>query len=408
MFEQLTLFRSSTLSVPFTVSKLTGHISRLIEGDSELRDLWVEGEVSNFRQTSSGHCYFTLKDSNAEIACVMWRGLANRQQRLPIDGELVLSHGQVGVYEARGRYQLYVDRIRPAGIGDLYQQFEQLRERLEAEGLFAAERKKPLPEFPLRIGVVTSPSAAALSDITSVLSRRYPLADVLLSPTLVQGDAAPAQIVRALEALDSRPDVDVIIVARGGGSLEELWAFNDERVARAIAAAATPVVCGVGHETDFSLADFAADVRAPTPTAAAELAVPDRVDLRTQVSELAVALGTGLRGALVERRWRLSDLARALRAVSPLARLVQARQRVDDLATRVEAALRHDLTLRRARLDGLVRQLDGIGPSRTLERGYAIVRRQETRDIVRSITQVGPGDSLSVRVADGEFGAQVE
>jgi exodeoxyribonuclease VII large subunit len=407
MFEQLTLFHSSTLSLPFTVSQLTAHISRLIEADPDLTDLWVEGEVSNFGQASSGHCYFTLKDPGSEIACVMWRGLARQQESLPVDGDLVLAHGQVGVYEARGRYQLYVDRIRPAGIGDLYRRFEQLKAQLESEGLFAPERKRPLPRFPLCIGVVTSPSAAALRDIVSVLSRRYPLVEVILAPCLVQGESAPPQIVAALETLNARDDVDVIIVARGGGSLEELWAFNDERVARAIAAARIPVVCGVGHETDFSLADFAADVRAPTPSAAAEMVVPDQRGLRARVAEMTTGLGSLLRGEMEECRWRLSELTRGLTAVSPLARLVQARQHVDDLAARGESTMRHLVTLRREQLVGLARQLDGIGPARTLERGYSIVRHQETGDIVRSVTQVGSGDRLGVRVSDGEFEAQV-
>jgi len=242
MAEQLNLFGSlgeSTFSEPYTVSQLTGHIRRLLEGDPELADLWVEGEVSNFTRASSGHCYFTLKDAGSQAPCVMWRSVAQVQDYLPATGDQVLAHGRVGVYEAGGRYQLYVDRIRPAGLGGLYLAFERLKARLEAEGLFAEERKRPLPRFPRRIGVVTSPAAAALRDILNVLSRRYPLAEVLLSPTPVQGDDAPPQIVAAIEALDALVGddaVDVIIVARGGGSLEDLWAFNDERVARAVAA----------------------------------------------------------------------------------------------------------------------------------------------------------------------------
>ncbi|RLC60253.1 MAG: exodeoxyribonuclease VII large subunit, partial [Chloroflexota bacterium] len=313
MFEQLSLFGGSTFSEPYTVSQLTGYIRRLIEDDPELSDVWVEGEVSNFSRASSGHCYFTLKDAGSQIGCVMWRSVAKVQDYLPVGGDLVLAHGRVGVYEAGGRYQLYVDQLRPAGVGDLYRQFELLKARLEAEGLFAPERKRPLPRFPRRIGVVTSPSAAALRDILNVLGRRYPLAEVLLAPTPVQGDDAPPQIVAAIEALNGRDDVDIIIVARGGGSLEELWAFNDERVARAVAASRIPVICGVGHETDFSLADFAADVRAPTPSAAAELVAPDRAELRAQVAGLAAALVTALQGVVEERRWRLAEQTRALK-----------------------------------------------------------------------------------------------
>jgi exodeoxyribonuclease VII large subunit len=407
MFEQLDLFSGPTFSEPYTVSQLTGHIRRLIEGEPALSDLWVEGEVSNFSRASSGHCYFTLKDAGSQVHCVMWRTVAQSQGYLPTSGDLVLAHGGVGVYEAGGRYQLYVDQLRPAGVGDLYRQFELLKARLEAEGLFGPERKRPLPEFPRRIGVVTSPTAAALRDVIHVLGRRYPLAEVLLAPTQVQGDAAPPQIVAALQALNARDDVDTIIVARGGGSLEDLWAFNDERVARAVAASRIPVICGVGHETDFSLADFAADVRAPTPSAAAEIAVPDRAELRAQVAGLALALASAMQGDVEERRWRVAEQARALKHLSPAIQLVQARQRVDDLLARVEAAVRHNLALHRERLGGLTGRLAGVSPLGTLERGYAIVRHREGGTIVRSVGQVAPGDALDVRVADGDFGVKV-
>ena len=408
MFEQLDFFGEPARSEPYTVSQLTGHIRRLLENEPELSDLWVEGEVSNFSRASSGHCYFTLKDTGSQIGCVMWRSVAQSQDYLPSGGDLVLAHGQVGVYEAGGRYQLYVDRIQPAGVGNLYLEFERLKARLEAEGLFAPERKLPLPLFPHRIGVVTSPTAAALRDVLNVLGRRYPLAEVLLSPTQVQGDAAPQQIVVALQALNERDDVDVIIVARGGGSLEDLWAFNDEQVARAIASSHLPVICGVGHETDFSLADFAADVRAPTPSAAAELVAPDRADLRAQVAGLAAALATTLKGTIEEQRWRLAEQARELKHLSPVNQLAQTRQRVDDLLSRAEATVRHALTLRREQFNGLTGQLTGISPLRTLERGYAVVRHRERGSVVCSVEQVAAGEALAVRVADGEFEAKVE
>ncbi len=408
MFEQLDLFGGSTRSEPYTVSQLTGQISRLIEDDPTLSDLWIEGEVSNFSRASSGHCYFTLKDAGSQVGCVMWRSAASRQDYLPAGGDLVLAHGRVGVYEAGGRYQLYVDRIRPAGVGNLYLEFEQLKARLEAEGLFAPERKRPLPPLPHCIGVVTSPAAAALRDILNVLGRRYPLAEVLLAPTPVQGDTAPPQIVAALEALNEWGDVDVIIVARGGGSLEDLWAFNDERVARAIAASRTSVICGVGHETDFSLADFAADVRAPTPSAAAELVAPDQAELCAHVAKLTGALATMTQGIVEERRWGLAEMMRALRHLSPAAQLAQARQRVDDLLGRAEAAVRYSLTLRCERLNGVMGQLAGVSPLGTLERGYAIVRHREAGDVVRSVERVAPGDALTVRVADGEFEAEAK
>ncbi len=408
MFEQLSLFGGPTISDPFTVSQLTGHIRRLFEDDPVLDDVWVEGEVSNFSRASSGHCYFTLKDAGAQMGCVMWRNVAQQQSYLPASGDLVLAHGNVSVYEAGGRYQLYVDRVQPAGVGNLYLEFERLKARLESEGLFDPQRKRPLPTLPRRIGVVTSPTAAALRDILNVLGRRYPLAEVLLSPTQVQGDAAPPQIVAAIEALNACDDVDVIVVARGGGSLEDLWAFNDERVARAVAASRIPTVCGVGHETDFSLADFAADVRAPTPSAAAEMVAPDRAELRAYVAGLSMAMVAALRGKIEERRWMLAEQVRALKHLSPQAQLAQARQRVDDLLARAEAATRHSLILSRERLAGLGGRLTSASPLGTLERGYAIVRRQETGKVVQSVEQVAPGDALDVRVADGAFEAEVK
>jgi exodeoxyribonuclease VII large subunit len=404
MFGQLSLFAQSRQE-PYTVSQLMGRIRATVEGDPLLADVWVEGEVSNFTRASSGHCYFTLKDSAAELRAVMWQSQIKALRSLPRDGDHVLAHGRIGVYEQRGAVQMYVDSLKPAGLGRLYQEFERLKAQLEREGLFAPERKRALPRFPRRIGVVTSPTAAALQDIRNILTRRYPLAEVLISPTAVQGTDAPPQIVAALERLNRRDDVDVILLARGGGSLEELWAFNDERVARAVAASRIPVVCGVGHETDFSLADFAADVRAPTPSAAAELATPDRAELREQVNAFAARLDAAVRGALGQSRWALAEQTRALRHLSPSARLAQARQRTDDLATRAAEALLHSLTLYRERLAGLTGRLTSASPLATLERGYAIVRRQEDGQVVTSTAQVAPGDDLLVRVRDGEFGA---
>lgn len=395
-------------ALPFTVSQLTGYIRRLFEQDATLRDVWVEGEVSSFTRASSGHCYFTLKDAGAEVRCVMWRNAAQAQSRLPQHGERVLAHGNVSIYEARGAYQLYVDLVRPAGVGDLHRQFELLKAKLEAEGLFDPERKRPLPAWPRQIGIVTSPTAAALRDILNVLGRRYPLVRVLLSPTLVQGDAAPAQIVNAIQALSARDDVDLVIVARGGGSLEDLWAFNDEQVARAIVACRHPVISGVGHETDYSISDLSADLRAPTPSAAAELAVPDQAELAASIAGLAARLVDVLQGQIAERRVALAGRQQVLRHLSPQARLQSARQQVDDLLASATAQVRHDLALRRERLAGLSAQLQSLGHEATLTRGYAIVRQAETGRVVNSVRQVSPGDQLAVRVADGTFDATVK
>jgi len=397
-----------TASLPFTVSQLSGYIRRLFEDDPTLRDVWVEGEISTFTRASSGHCYFTLKDAGAEIRCVMWRDTAQAQGRLPQHGEQVVAHGSVGVYEARGTYQLYVDLVRPAGVGDLHRQFELLKARLEAEGLFDPARKRELPAWPRRIGVVTSSTAAALRDILNVLSRRYPLVEVLLSPTLVQGAEAPPQIVAAIQALSARDDVDLVIVARGGGSLEDLWAFNDERVARAIAACRHPVISGVGHETDFTIADLSADVRAPTPSAAAELAVPDGVELVAAVSGLSQRLAELMQGWIAERRVALGGHQRALRHLSPRTRLREARQRVDDVMAAATGSVRHALALRRERLSGSSARLESLSPLATLARGYAIVQQAATGAVVDTVAKALPGDHLTIRVSDGAFGAQVE
>lgn len=394
--------------IPYTVSQLMAHIRTTVERDPELTDVWVEGEVSNFRQVASGHCYFTLKDAGAELRCVMWRDRVRLLRALPANGDSVLAHGKISVYEQRGDLQLYVDVLEPVGVGWLYQEYERLKARLEAEGLFAPERKKPLPRFPRRIGIVTSPDAAALRDILNILSRRYPLAEVILAPTLVQGEDAPPQIVAAIRALNARDDVDVILLARGGGSLEELWAFNDERVACVVAASRIPIVCGVGHETDFSLADFAADRRAPTPSAAAEIATPDRTELHRQVQTLRVRLAAAMEAELDRRRARLQVQIRALHHLSPVARLLQARQRLDELIVRADRALGRMVSLRRERLAGLVGRLEGVSPLATLERGYAIVRRAADGRVVSSVGDVAAGDLLRVQVRDGEFGAVVE
>jgi exodeoxyribonuclease VII large subunit len=407
MLESRSFAGRESSSKPYTVSQLTGQVRRLLEEDPTLRDIWVEGEVSNFTRASSGHCYFTMKDAGAQLGCVLWRSLADAQDWLPADGDQILARGSVSVYEAGGRYQFYVDRIRRAGLGELYVQFEELKSRLEAEGVFRPELKQALPRLPRCIGVVTSLGAAALQDILNVLARRYPVVEVLVAPTLVQGEGAPEQIVEALHSLEQRADVDVIIVARGGGSLEDLWAFNDERVARAIAASLTPIVCGVGHETDYSLADLAADVRAPTPSAAAELATPERAELQLTLVAQAQALTDELQSAIGERRWRLAEQLRALRHLSPETQLAQSRQRVDDMQARALTAMHHYVALRRERLGGFIRQLGSVSPAATLQRGYAVVRKADTKAVVKAVEQVSSGDGIDVRVSDGGFGAEV-
>ena len=389
-----------------SVSQVTRHIRALLDADDVLQDCWVEGEVSNWRRSSAGHAYFTLKDEASQLACVIWRSDLEYQTYIPQDGEAVLCHGRISVYEARGRYQFYVDEISPAGVGVLYLQFEALKQKLAAEGLFEEGRKRPLPAYPRRIGLVTSPQAAALRDICNVLSRRYPLVDVILAPTLVQGEEAPGQIIAALEALNQL-DLDLVIVARGGGSLEELWAFNDEAVARAIAASRAPVICGVGHETDFTIADFVADVRAPTPSAAAELAVPDGAELQRRVAHLRQRLVHHMRYRLAAERQTLDRQQRVLMRYTPSRIIPEYRQRVDTLTHAMQRALHHRLRLQRERVASQTARLQALDPRATLARGYAIVRQRESGRVVTSVFQVRTGDPLTVQVQDGAFDSVV-
>jgi exodeoxyribonuclease VII large subunit len=390
---------------PLSVSEVTARVKEVIACDDLLADVRVAGEVSNLSRPASGHLYFTLKDEGAQLRCVMWRSYAARLSRLPRNGDAVIARGRIDVYERDGVYQLYVEALVGQGIGDLNAEFERLKQKLQAEGLFDAARKRPLPRFPRALGIVTSPTGAALQDILNVLRRRYPLLEVYLSPTLVQGEDAPEQIVRAIQRLNDAGCCDVILVARGGGSLEELWAFNDERVVRAIAASPTPVVSGIGHEIDYTLADFAADVRASTPSAAAEIITPDINDLRLQVDAMSLTLTETMQARLTRARASLSTLQRALRLLSPFNQLARQRERLDEARTRLAAALAHRLAVLRLRLDGLRARLEGVGPLATLARGYAIVRDADGRT-VRSVRAVQRGARLQITVADGSFDAQ--
>ncbi|MBI3160530.1 MAG: exodeoxyribonuclease VII large subunit [Chloroflexi bacterium] len=398
---------SEAPSGPQTVSELTAQIKGVLENEDGLQDVWVRGEVSNFSRPSSGHLYFTLKDSGAALSCVMWRGQASRLSYLPREGDAIEVHGGISVYEARGNYQLYADDIRPAGEGALFQEFLRLKALLEAEGLFDPARKRPLPPYPRVIGIVTSPTSAALRDMLNVLRRRYPLVRAVLAPVAVQGDSAPKEIIAAIGRLNQYVSPDLIIAGRGGGSIEDLWAFNNEGVARAIAASAAPVISAVGHETDFTIADFVADLRAPTPTAAAELATPDRTDLRVGLLALVEDLAAQTRAAIAEHRYALGETRAQLNRRSPEARLAQARQRSDDLARRATLLLGAQARLERERLTGLSQKLAALSPQGILERGYAVVTGPDGA-AVRRVAQVNPGDALRVRVADGEFGAEVK
>jgi len=386
-----------------TVSEVTSVIKTTLDEVPALRDFWLEGEVSNFTRATSGHCYFTLKDAGARIKCVMWRSRAASLPALPRDGQSVFAHGHVSVYPAQGIYQFYADVLHTAGEGNLFLQFEELKRKLAEEGLFAAERKRPLPPFPQRIGVITSSVGAALQDILKVLRRRYPLAEVVLAPTAVQGAEAAAQIAEAVEKLNRLGTVEVIIVARGGGSLEDLWPFNEEIVGRAIAGSSVPVISGVGHEVDFTIADLAADLRAPTPSAAAELVAPSVDDLRATVAAYRHQTRQLLQQRLAEARRLLDYQRQAIARVSPRVQIDQFKQQVDDTMRRATTQIHHILQAHSLRLNGLRLQLEGLSPIRTLERGYAIVTHRETNQLIRHVGDAVPGDPLRVRVSDGSF-----
>ena len=401
---QLPLFQP-TPPPTWSVAELTRYLRELLESDTNLQELWVQGEVSNFSRPASGHLYFTLKDEKAALKCVMWRNAVLRQAYLPRDGDAIEVHGSIGVYEVSGQYQLYADQVRPAGEGVLYQEFLRLKARLEAEGLFDPARKRPIPKWPQRIGIVTSPTGAALRDMLNTLRRRYPLVEVILAPTPVQGDEAPPNIVEAIRLLNEVIHPDAILVARGGGSIEDLWAFNDERVARAIAASQAPIITGVGHETDFTIADFAADLRAPTPTAAAELATPNRDDLLASLADQAERLDRTIQAVVSSQRWELSSLQNRLQLRSPQTRLRTDRQRLDDLARRAGVGVLHSLQLRHTRLAGLGQRLGALNPLAVLGRGYAVVSHLDGR-VVRSVRQVQPDDELNVQLSDGQFKAR--
>ena len=391
----------------WSVSELTSYLRDILESDSNLQDIWVQGEVSNFSRPSSGHLYFTLKDSKSALMCVMWRSAAGRLSALPRDGEAVEVHGGLNIYEASGQYQLYADMIRPAGEGALYQEFLRLKALLEAEGLFDPQRKRPIPRWPQRIGIVTSPTGAALRDMLNTLRRRYPLVEVILAPSPVQGVEAPPGIIHALRALNGlQPPVDLIIVGRGGGSIEDLWAFNDESVARAIAASQAPVISGVGHETDFTIADFVGDLRAPTPTAAAELATPNRVDLLTDLNGLQQRLGRAIGSALQEQRWQINRLQNRLAPHTPEGRIRSDRQRLDEFNRRAATSLQHHLLIQRAHLQGVEQRLAALNPLAVLQRGYAILSQADGSPL-RSVNQAQIGHRLHARLHDGQFDVQV-
>jgi exodeoxyribonuclease VII large subunit len=388
-------------SIHLTVSQITFHIRKQLENDPTLQDVWVEGEISNFSRPASGHIYFTLKDKSASLRCVMWKTDAARLRLALRDGMAVEAHGRIAVYEPQGQYQLVANIIQPRGEGALYQEFLRLKSMLEAEGLFDEERKRPIPALPRVIGIVTSATGAALRDMLNTLRRRLPLAQVILAPSPVQGVEAPPALVNALASLNKQSP-DVVLLARGGGSIEDLWAFNDERVVRAVAGSAAPVICGVGHETDFTLCDFAADLRAPTPTAAAELATQTTLDdLQELLVSYSARLSSSLLNLVAEQKTYTSALVSRLKYVSPERRIQSEYQHLDGLVRRSLSALNHRIELQSRHVDGVSRRLLSLNPEAVLSRGYAIVTRKEDGAVVSSVQRAE--GQMRVRVSDGEF-----
>lgn len=386
----------------YSVSQITSFLREMLDSHPHLSDVWISGEISSVSRSGSGTTYFTLRDANSALRCVLFRrGYGAQANRLVQDGQQVVAHGRISLYEARGELQFYVDFVQPEGVGALQVEFERLKAKLEDEGLFDEARKRPLPRFPQRIGVATSASGAVFHDICHVLERRWPIAEVVLAPTLVQGPDAPPGIVDALAALNRRGDLDVIIVGRGGGAAEELAAFNDEAVARAIFGSRVPVVSAVGHETDYTIADLVADRRAPTPSAAAEIVAPDRRDVGMRIDALAATALAALMRAVQSRRTALVQATGRLDRQAP--NFPEQRRRVDGLATRSTAALDRCLREARQALAGCGWRLRSLDPLATLARGFAIVQRNG-RALV-SARDVRPGDALDIRLRDGRFAA---
>jgi exodeoxyribonuclease VII large subunit len=402
----------------FEVGEVMRHARGLLEQDPTLADLWVHGEISSLTQSSAGHIYFCLRDGPSQLKCVMFKSAARHLTARLEPGQAVVAHGAVGLYEPQSLFQLIADVVQPEGVGLWHLQFELLRRRLDDEGLFAPERKRELPAYPRRIGVATSASGAVIHDIVRVLSRRYPLAEIVLASCAVQGDAAPREIVAALQRLNEYASprlalaerhraIDVVILARGGGAPEELAVFNDEAVARAIFASAIPVVSAIGHETDYTIADLVADVRAATPSVAAELVSPDLIALRADVADLRRRLANAATAAVQEQRQRLGSAHQRLVWRSPQATIARQRQQVDDLAQRARLAVRGALSQRASRLEARRLQLQTLSPLTTLARGYALCYEPSTGVLVSAAEQVTPGSTVDVRLHRGVLRTEV-
>jgi exodeoxyribonuclease VII large subunit len=396
----------------YTVQEVTSRIRRILDEDEVLRDVYIKGELSNLSQPTSGHLYFTLKDEFSELQCVMFREHSRGLKFVPEDGMSVIVRGSISVYEKRGRYQLYVEEIQAAGLGTLYLAFEQLKKKLKEEGLFDAVYKKPIPGFPRRIGIITSSTGAAIRDMLKVTKKRFPHVHLLIAPVAVQGEGASEQIVHAIQVMNrysaEREKIDVLIVGRGGGSIEELWAFNEEPVARAIFSSEIPVISAVGHETDFTIADFVADKRAATPSEAAEYVVPDKREIERNLQSLELQLRQNVFKSIEYPRKRLESIEKSILFRKPTERINQYRQTVDELKRSMIAELTHLVTLQRKTVQALTGKLDALSPLAILDRGYSICSKLPEGAIVRSVTDISVGDALKVLFKDGEAISEVK
>ncbi len=389
-----------------TVTDVNRYIKSLLNADEVLSAVTVRGEISNFKAHSSGHLYFTLKDEGAEIAAVMFRGDAMRMNFRPADGMRVVIYGSVDVYEKSGRYQIYARTMLADGIGAMTLAYERLKKKLASEGLFDEARKKPIPLFPTCIGVITAPTGAAIRDILNITGRRYPQAKILLYPSLVQGADAPAMLCEGLATLNATQACDVIILGRGGGSLEDLWAFNDESLARAVAASQIPVISAVGHETDFTLCDFVADKRAPTPSAAAEIAVPDRYALLERLAQMEDALANGAMARVQKEKQKVMQKTQTLHFLSPEGKLQRMRQQMITYGERLDRSMERKTEGERMRLLGMTERLDALNPLAILQRGYGAVKNEKGR-MVSSVKDLQPEQRVQILLRDGYADAQI-
>lgn len=389
----------------YSVSEITREIKVLLEGD--FSSLWIEGEISNFKRHSSGHLYFSLKDADAQLSCVMWRGRNSGLLFKPEDGMKVIAYGNITLYERQGRYQLDIARMRPVGIGELQAAFEALKRKLDAEGLFLSEHKKPIPEFPKKIGIVTSPTGAAIRDIVSIIERRFPSVELILWPARVQGPGAAEEITEGIKSLNHFNNIDVIIVGRGGGSMEDLWPFNEENVARAIFESVIPVVSAVGHEIDFSISDFVADLRAPTPSAAAEMVVRDQNELKQHLIHWQNQMSQKLLGNIQWYRDKLETFTKHYGLRRPFDLIREYRFRLDDINKSLDSTLSSQLVEKQHLVSQQKARLLSLDPKAVLKRGYSITSRLSDNKVISASDELQVNDQIAVQFYDGKIEGQV-